>query len=200
MIRVLIDNWWLLALRGVFALAFALFGLWLDSASGTWLLTAIAQAGLVILFGVLAFAAGACTIVAAVRGAERHERWLPLLLDGVIICLAAGFILLAPRLDLVWLARLVAAWAVVGGVLELMAARHLRRHLQDEWLLAVAGLASLGFGLYLFFAWNREASTMVRWLTGYAAFSAVAILALAFRLRALRGTAHTLAGREPSSS
>ena len=200
MIRVLIHNWWLLAMRGIFALAFAVFAVSLGSTMGTWLLTAIAQAGLVVLFGVLAFAAGACTIAAAVRGAEHHERWLPLLLDGVAVCVAGIFILAAPRLDLIWLARIVAAWAIVAGILELMVARRLRRHLQDEWLLALAGLASLCFGLYLFLLWNGEAITLSRWLAGYAGFSAFAILALAFRLRALCGSVRALAGHEPSAS
>jgi uncharacterized membrane protein HdeD (DUF308 family) len=199
MIRVLINNWWLLAMRGIFALTFALFALSLQGAMGTWLLSAIALAGLVVLFGVLAFAAGACTIAAAVRGAEHHERWLPLLFDGVVVCIAGAVILVAPRLDLIWLARIVAAWAVVAGILELMVARRLRRHLPDEWLLALAGAASFCFGLYLFLVWNGEASTLLRWLTGYAAFSAAAILALAFRLRALRGSVHALAGRQPST-
>jgi uncharacterized membrane protein HdeD (DUF308 family) len=87
-----------------------------------------------------------------------------------------------------------------AGHLELVVARRLRRHIQDEWLLALAGLASLCFGLYLFLFWKGEPTTLLRWLAGYAAFSAVAILALAFRLRALRGSVHALAGHEPSTS
>ncbi len=200
MIRVLINNWWLLALRGIFALAFALFVFTLQTTMGTWLLSAIALAGTVVVFGVLAFAAGACTIVAAVRGAEHHERWLPLLFDGVVVCLGGAVILAAPRLDLIWLARIVAALAIVAGVMELLVVRRLRRHIQDEWFLALAGIASFGFGLYLLFAWNRETTTMLRWLAAYAGFSAIAILAVAYRLRALRGSVHALAGREPSAS
>lgn len=198
MIRVLINNWWLLAMRGIFALVFALFAFSLESTMGTWLLSAIARAGTVVLFGLLAIAAGACTILAAVRGAERHERWGPLLLDGIVVCLAGAIILMSPRLDLSWLARMVAAFAIVAGTLELLVARRLRRHLQDEWLLALAGVASVAFGVYLFIAWDREAGAMLRWITAYAAFSAVTILALAFRLRALRGSVHALAGHEVS--
>jgi len=195
MIRVLINNWWLLALRGVLALAFALLALSLQSALRDWLLGAMAMAGLVVLFGVLAFAAGACTIAAAVRGAERHERWLPLLLDGIAVCLGGAFILAAPRFDLAWLARMVAAWAIVSGILELAVARRLRRHVQDEWFVALGGVASLCFGVYLFAFWNGEVSALLRWLTAYAAFNAAVILALAFRLRSLRGSVHALAAR-----
>jgi uncharacterized membrane protein HdeD (DUF308 family) len=193
MLRVLINNWWLLALRGIFALLFATLAFSSHTVMGTWLLSAIALAGVVVFFGLLAIAAGVCTIVAGVRGASEEKSWL-LFWDGVTVCVFGAVVLLAPKLDLIWLARMLAACAVVIGIVELLMARTLRRHLPDEWFLAVAGAASFCFGLYLFPAWNQEAATMLRWLATYAAFSGLAILGLAFRLRTLRRSVHELAG------
>jgi uncharacterized membrane protein HdeD (DUF308 family) len=192
MIRVLINNWWLLALRGVFALLFAMFAFSLQTVMGMWLLSAIALAGLVVLFGLLALSAGICTMAAAVRGAG-YEKSSLLLWDGVIICIAGAAIILAPRLDLVWLVYGFAVLALVAGVIELLQARKLRRHISDEWFLALAGAGSLCLGAYLLVARPTGATTMLRWLGVYAGFSAVAILGLAFRLRALRASVHALA-------
>jgi hypothetical protein len=87
---------------GVFALLFAMFAFSLQTVMGMWLLSAIALAGLVVLFGLLALLAGVCTIAAAIRGAG-HEKPSLLLWDGIIICVAGAAIILAPRLDLIWL-------------------------------------------------------------------------------------------------
>ncbi len=192
MIRVMINNWWLLALRGTFALLFAMFAFSMQTVMGTWLLSAIALAGLVVLFGLLALSAGICTIAAAIRGAGR-EKSLLLLWDGIFICVAGIVILLAPRVDLTWLVHGIAVWAMIVGVLELLLARRLRRHLPDEWSLAVAGAVSFGFGAFFLVAGMTEAIPMLRWLGVYAGFSAVMILALAFRLHGLRASVHHLA-------
>ena len=196
MLRVLINNWWLLALRGVFALLFAALAFSSHSVMGTWLLSAIALAGMVVFFGLLAIAAGACTIVAGIRGASTpsggERSWL-LFWDGVAVCVFGAVVLLAPELDFIWLARMLAVCAVVIGIVELLLARSLRRHVPDEWFLAVSGAASFCLGLYLFPLWIREATTMLRWLGTYAAFSGLAILGLAFRLRALRQSVHKVA-------
>jgi uncharacterized membrane protein HdeD (DUF308 family) len=192
MLRVLINNWWLLALRGVFALLFAGMAFSSHTVTGTWLLSAIALAGVVVLFGLLAIAAGVCTIVAAVRG-PGGEKWWLLLWDGVAVCVFGIIVLLAPKLDLIWLARMLAAAALLIGVMELVLARTLRRHVPDEWFLAVSGAASFCFGLYLFLFWTEEATAILRWLAVYAAFSGLAILGLAVRLRMLRTTVHELA-------
>jgi uncharacterized membrane protein HdeD (DUF308 family) len=193
MLRVLINNWWLLALRGTLALLFAGMAFSSHTLTGTWLLSSIALAGVVVVFGLLAIAAGVCTIVAAVRGA-RGEKWWLLLWDGIAVCVLGTVVLLAPKLDLISLARMLAVCALTIGVVELVLARTLRRHVPDEWFLAVSGAASFGFGLYLFLFWTHEATAMLRWLAAYAAFSGLAILGLAFRLRALRASVHELAG------
>jgi uncharacterized membrane protein HdeD (DUF308 family) len=193
MLRILINNWWLLALRGVFALLFAALAFSSHTVMGTWLLSAIALAGVVVFFGLLAIAAGVCTIVAGVRGAGEEKWWL-LFWDGVAVCIFGAVVLLAPELDLIWLARMLAVCAVGIGIVELLMARTLRRHVPDEWFLAVSGAASFCFGLYLLLLWTQEVTTMLRWLATYAAFSGLAILGLASRLRTLRHSVHELAG------
>jgi uncharacterized membrane protein HdeD (DUF308 family) len=192
MIRVLIHNWWLLALRGVFAALFAAFAFSLKTAMGTWLLSAMAAAGLVVLFGVLVLAAGLCTMAAALRGAG-PDRWHLLLGDGIAICIAGSVILFAPRLDLTWLVSAVAVVAMVVGILEILMARGLRHHIPDAWILTLAGAVSFCLGAYFVIARLMPAESMLQWLGVYAGFSALAMLALALRLHNLQASVHALA-------
>jgi uncharacterized membrane protein HdeD (DUF308 family) len=192
MLRILINNWWLLLLRGIFALAFGVLAFSMQPLAESFLMRPIVHAGLVVTFGLLALAAGVCTAAAALRGATLDRSKL-MLWDGIAVCFAGVVILISPRLDLVWLAGIVAGLAVIVGILELLVARGLRRHLPDEWSLALAGAGSVIFGIYFFFEQTADASEMLRWLGIYAGFSAVTILAFAMRLRNLRASVHGLA-------
>ena len=57
-----------------------------------------------------------------------------------------------PGLTALALVYLIAAWAAVRGIFEIIAAFHLRKEIDNEWLLALSGLLSLGLGLFLFAA------------------------------------------------
>jgi uncharacterized membrane protein HdeD (DUF308 family) len=200
MIRTLINNWWLLALRGVLALMLAVFLFSLQPLETSPLTRPVIHMGVVVIFGLLAVAAGGCTIAAAVRRAGKEISQL-LLWDGIVVCIAGSIIMFSPRVDLVWLAYIVAGWAIIVGLLEVLVARALRRHIPDEWSLTLAGLGSFILGAYFFLDRGADAESMLLWLGVYAGFSALAILALAFRLHSLRAAIHELAERNglPSS-
>ncbi|HLW54507.1 MAG TPA: DUF308 domain-containing protein [Candidatus Angelobacter sp.] len=192
MIRLLIRNWWLLALRGILALIFAGLALALQPLSRSFVLRPIIHAGVVVVFGLLAIAAGVCTIVAATRGAG-GDRFHLLLWDGIAICAAGLVVLFVSWLDLALLVNLVAAWALVVGILEFLAAMRLRRHVSDEWSLALAGTASFLFGAYFLYARPEAETSIFHWLGLYAVFSGLTVLILAFRLRSLGKVSHHLA-------
>ena len=42
---------------------------------------------------------------------------------------------------------LIAAWAVVTGILEIVTAIDLRKVIENDWLLGLSGLASVVFGV-----------------------------------------------------
>jgi uncharacterized membrane protein HdeD (DUF308 family) len=169
---VLVRNWWALALRGVFAV---LFGL------AAFLLPGITLAVLIGLFGAYALIDGILAIVAGVRAAERHERYGSLLWRG--LCgIAVGLVaFLAPGITAVVLTLLVGVWAVITGVLEIVAAVHLHRA-HGEWLLMLNGVLSLLFGFLLFVVPALGMLTLIWLIGGYAIFFGILILTLAFRL------------------
>ncbi len=172
--NVLARNWWTLALRGLLAI---LFGL----AAFAW--PGITLAVLVLLFGAYALVDGVFAIVAAVRTAERRGHWWVLLLEGLAGITAGILTFLWPGITAFVLLYLIAAWAIVTGVLEIIAAVRLRREIEGEWLLALSGVASVVFGLLLAVFPGAGALAVV-WIIGaYALVFGLLLVALGFRLR-----------------
>lgn len=199
MIRLLINNWWLLFLRGVLAIAFAIFIYVFLPFLPAPLLRQFAFAGLAVIFAWFAFATGILTMAAAIRRADSGgSSWL-LLADGIAITIGGLVILLSPRLTLMHVIQLIAVIALLAGILELVAGIHLRRHLTDEWLLISGGIISLAFATGLFLTHVDGVAAALTWISTYALANGVAMIGLALRLRSLRNSIHALAGSQPTA-
>ena len=174
MFDILGKNWWAVLIRGVVAIIFGILALrW----PGETLVV------LVALFGAYAFVDGIFSIVAAARAAEHHTHWVALLAEGilgVIVGLIAFFDQAAAALGLLYV---IAAWAMITGVLEIYAAIRLRRELTGEILLVLSGAVSVVFGILLALFPGRGLLTVI-WLIGiYAIIFGVLLVGLSFRLR-----------------
>ena len=200
MIRMLIRNWWILLVRGIFAVFFALFIFFFLPFVPAALLRPLAFAGLVVIFSVFAIATGSITIAAAVRGAgQGGSAWL-LLADGIAVITGGLVLLLSPVFTLIHVVQLIAATTVLVGMLELLAGFHLRRHLTDEWLLVSGGMISVAFGACLFVTRGGDIQSVLMWIAIYALANGLAIVGLALRLRRLRLEVHTLAGNRSAKA
>jgi uncharacterized membrane protein HdeD (DUF308 family) len=199
MIRVLIKNWWLLLLRGVFALVFALFIFIFLPFVPAPLLRELAFAGLTVIFALFAFATGTITIAAAVRGAGQNgSSWL-LLADGIVVTAGGLIILFLPELTLRYVIQLIGFTSLLVGVLEVIAGIHLRRHIMDERLLLVGGVISMIFAFCLFLPRAIDIQGVLTWLSLYAGTNGLAMVGLGWRLRGLRESIHALAAPEPAA-
>jgi uncharacterized membrane protein HdeD (DUF308 family) len=87
MAQVLIGNWWALAIRGVFAIIFAVIAF-------VW--PGITAAALVLLFGAYALVDGIFSLVAALRAARHHGRSGALLLEGILDLIIAAIVFFWP--------------------------------------------------------------------------------------------------------
>src|ERR1051326_7128127 len=97
MIRLLIQNWWLLFLRGILAIAFGIFIFVFLPFLPAPFLRQFAFAGLAPIFALFTFATGVLTMAAAVLKSGSHGfSWL--LVDGIAVTTGGLMILLFPGL------------------------------------------------------------------------------------------------------
>jgi uncharacterized membrane protein HdeD (DUF308 family) len=140
-------------------------------------------AALIILFGAYALVDGIFAIVAAFRLRHTDERWWPLVFEGVFGIIAGFLAITWPGLTALTLITLVAVWAIFTGVLGLVAAARLRRHLSNEWLPVLSSIASIALGVLLILAPGAGLRVWVWMIGAYALLFGVLFVTLAFRLR-----------------
>jgi uncharacterized membrane protein HdeD (DUF308 family) len=168
-------NWWAIALRGVAAIAFGVLA---------FLWPGLTLYALVILFGAFAIVDGVLALVGAFRRREGRRPDFFLIIGG-LAGIAAGIIaFVLPELSALALLYVIAAWAIVTGIAEVVAAYQLREEIRGEWLLALSGAVSFVFGLFIALFPGPGALAVVWLIAAYAIVSGVILLALAFRLRA----------------
>jgi uncharacterized membrane protein HdeD (DUF308 family) len=169
----LAHNWGAVVLRGVLAILFGLFALFAPR---------ISLAVLVLWFGAFALIDGVLELVAALRH-RASERWGWLALQGVCGIAAGVVTFLWPGITALVLLYLIAAWAIVRGILERAVAIRLRRAIQGEWLLLLSGVASVALGVLLMLSPVAGALALVMWIGAFALVSGVLLLGLGLRLR-----------------
>lgn len=171
--KLLGRSWWVLALRGAIALVFGVLALVWPGLTLLWL---------VALFAAYALLGGGVSIVGAVKNREEDGWWLWLLLG--LVSVGAGVIaILHPDLTALVLVLMMGANAIVTGILEIAIAVRQREVIQREWLLILAGIVSIAFGVLVFLFPAAGALAMV-WMIGvWAIASGVLLLMAAYRVR-----------------
>ena len=166
--------WWTFILRGLLAIAFGVL---------VFLAPGMGIAVLVGLFAAWALIDGITSLVAGFQGRANDRNWWLGVLEGLAGVAAAIIALLFPAYAATVLVLLIAAWAVVTGVIEIVAAIRLREQIRGELWLALAGLASVLAGIGMFFFPAAGALTIL-WLIGsFAILFGILLSALGWRLR-----------------
>jgi uncharacterized membrane protein HdeD (DUF308 family) len=174
-------NWWVMVLRGVVAILFGVV---------TFVLPGVTLAALVLLFGAYALAEGLLAVAVAIRHRRDARPWWAALLGG-LVSIAAGIVTFAvPGLTALALLYVIAAWAIVAGSFEIVAAWRLRRHLDSDARLGLNGVLSIVFGV-LTMVMPGAGAVSVAWLIGlYAIVLGALRLRIALRLRRWRTWQH----------
>ena len=174
MLHLLARRWWALALRGLFAVIFGLL---------TFFVPGITLISLVLLFGFYAILDGVFDIVSAMRVPSHH--WA-LLVEGIVGIIVGVLTIVWPGITAMALLYLIAVWAIVTGVLEIIAGIRLREIITNEWLLILMGVISVLFGILIIAFPRAGALAIVLWIGAYAFVFGVILIVLAFRLRSFR--------------
>ena len=107
-------------------------------------------------------------------------------LEGLVGLGAAAVAFFYPGVTALVLLYMIAAWAIVTGIFEIVAAIQLRKEIEGEFWLALAGVASLVFGVILI-ARPAVGALAVTWMIGlYAVAFGALLIAVGFRVKSLR--------------
>jgi len=176
MSALLARHWWAIAIRAVAAILFGLICLALPFH---------ALRVLILFFAAYMLVDGVFAIVAGVQAAARHERWGLLLLEGVVDIAAGLVAFFLPGVTVFVMVAVLGIWAVVSGVTMAVAAFQLHAT-HGKWWLVAGGAISVIWGVLLFLWPIGGALVLTIWLGAYALIFGIALLILAFRLRARR--------------
>ena len=174
MLQLLARRWWALALRGVIAVLFGLL---------TFFIPGITLISLVLLFGFYAILDGIFDIVSAMKAPGHH--W-PLLVEGIVGIVAGLVTFMRPAITAMVLVYLIAFWAILTGLLEIVAGIRLREVIANEMLLILMGVISTLFGILIIIFPGAGALAIIIWIGAYALVFGIILIALAFRLRSFR--------------
>jgi uncharacterized membrane protein HdeD (DUF308 family) len=171
----LAENWWLVLLRGLSAIAFGAI---------TFVWPGVTLVALTYLWGAYAIADGVIAIWAAfnVTGGAPGPRWW-LGLSGVVGILAGIGAFAYTGMTTLVLLMFIAVWAIFIGALQLYAAISLRKVIDNEWWLILSGLLSIAFGGVLMVWPNTGALAFVWTIASYAVIFGCMLIGLSLELK-----------------
>jgi uncharacterized membrane protein HdeD (DUF308 family) len=172
--NTLARNWGLVVLRGVLAILFGLTAfVWPE----------ITLVVLVWIFGIYVLADGLVSIGTGLSRTKDSPRWWVFILEGLVSIVAGGIALIWPQIATLAIVLLMAGWAFLTGILEIVAAIRLRHEINNEWLLALGGIISIVLGVFLFLQPFAGGIAIIWTVAAYAIIFGLLLIALGFRLR-----------------
>lgn len=176
----------LLALSGVAAIVFGVTVL---------LWPGISLLSLTFLFGAFAFVYGSLAIGSGLYLlAHRSTEWVPYVAGGIAGVVIGVITYLHPGFTDLTLVYVVAAWAFVIGIFEIVGAIDMWRMLPGAGWLGLTGALSVIFGIVAAFR-PGVGILAILWLIGfYAILAGVTRLVAAYRIHQFRGDVKAVAG------
>jgi uncharacterized membrane protein HdeD (DUF308 family) len=172
--RILAENWWVIALRGVLGIIFGFLALFM---TGTTIVS------LVLVFSAYMLVDGVFSIAAALRSRGRNEQWGWLLLNGTISILAAIVAFLWPLVTAVAVVLAIAVWSIVAGAFQLASAFRMAKGSRGRSWLIFSGIVSILFGAVLVLSPLIGAIVLTWWIGAYVLVWSVLLLAIAFTVK-----------------
>lgn len=166
--------WWVFMLRGVLGIFFGLMALFWPT---------VTFATLILFMGAYLFIDGIFSVIGAIGARKHNENWAVILFSGICGIVLGILTFYNPLALGAALIYLVAFWAVLVGLMEIIVAIRLRKSIQGEGWYILGGIISIIFGL-LFWLNPIAAAVTLTWLFGfYAIVIGILLISLALRLR-----------------
>ncbi len=171
---MLVRSWWSRALRGLLAIIFGVLAL-------AW--PGITLFVLIVFFGAFVLVDGLLAVVAGFAERKTNNKWWVLMLGGILGVAIGVVTFVWPGLTALALLFLIAAWAIVTGILQVVLAIMARKEIANAWLLVLEGVVSVIFGVIVA-ALPLAGALAIVWLIGiWAIVIGLLSIVLAFRLR-----------------
>jgi len=174
------KHWWQILLRGIIALIFGIVIL-------AWPGPTLKIFG--IFFGAFIFVDGIFTLVAAINYQKGGGRRVWMFVSAIAGILLGLIILVAPTIIpflIVILVYLVAAWALITGIMELVYAFQANQDTAIRWMFAISGILSIIVGILMFVKPLTGALVIAIVVGAYAVLAGILLIALSFRLRSIK--------------
>jgi uncharacterized membrane protein HdeD (DUF308 family) len=179
MLQELARYWWLLLIRGL---------LWILLGCFAFFRPGLTLWALIVVYGVFALIDGVAGVVLGLKGRAGDRKWWQWLLIGLLGVAAGLMALIWPGITALALLFLIAFWAIVRGIFEIVAAVALRKLIDNEWWLVLSGVLSVAFGVLLLLRPGAGALAVI-WLIGtFMLLAGILSVMLALRLRGLKRT------------
>lgn len=177
MLQVLADRWWVVLLRGILAIGAGI-------ATLAW--PGLSLVLLIFLIGISALVDGLACIFMGFGGGSEGRPWWEMILLG-LIGVGFGIATLAwPGLTGILLLSLIAGWSIARGVMEIIVAIRLRKVIDNELMMGLSGLLSIGFGALLIMYPGEGALAMAMFIGAFLIAVGITAVILSFRLKGLK--------------
>jgi len=174
MLHALAKCWWLVLLRGIAGIVFGILAF-------VW--PGLTLAALVLLYGAYALVDGVFSLIAAFTGGAKPVPTWWLVVVG-LAGIAAGLVTFFwPGITALVLIFFIGGWAIAHGIFEIVGAIKLRKEIDNEWWLILAGALSVLFGIIVIAAPGAGALALV-WVIGIYSFAfGILLVGLSLKLR-----------------
>lgn len=174
MLQRLTRYWWVLVLRGLVSVAFAVFAFVNPHA---------AFATLVLALGALLLIDGGMALYLGINLRGHDEDWWMVVLEGLLGVVLGILTFANPEITGAGVVLFVALWCLVTGVFEISSAIKLRKEIDNEWLLGFAGAISVALGILMLVNPTAGAISLTVWIGIYALLFGALLIALGLRVK-----------------
>jgi uncharacterized membrane protein HdeD (DUF308 family) len=173
MVAALVRNWWMMGIRGGVAIAFGLSLL-------LWPNVTLGYA--VLLFGIYALVDGVWAVAAALRASRWPLEGWPVGLEGFVSIVLGGLALFWPFVPSGF-QHLIAAWGILTGLLEVLAATRLPSEAAGHWFIGTGGVSSLFLAVFILILPHADTARAFQAIGVYALVFGLALFLAALRFR-----------------
>ena len=176
MAEFLEKTWWIAVLRGLIAILFGIFALVIPQGAGSVL---------VLIFGMFLLVDVLLNLIGSILNYRTAVDWWVYLVIGMLEIGVAIIIFVRPEITGTVLAILIGLWALFKGLIELMAGIALRDEVRGEWILILAGIITIVFGVFALMLPFTESVAAI-WMLGlYAMLNGTLWVVIGFEARSL---------------